>query len=54
MPFGLACYALSLMRYAYALNFPANKLGSHEKVCLFTEYALSWYNPYMRVDCTSP
>ena len=37
----------------YALNFPANELGNHEKVCPIIEYALSWYMPYMRVDCIS-
>ena len=36
----------------YALNFPANKLGNHKKVCPIIEYALSWYMPYMRVDCS--
>ena len=37
----------------YALNFPVNELGNHEKVCPIIEYALSWYMPYMRVDCSS-
>ena len=35
----------------YALNFPVNELGNHEKVCPIIEYALSWYMPYMRVNC---
>jgi hypothetical protein len=30
----------------YALNFPANKVGSHEKVCLIIEYAFSRYKAY--------
>ena len=35
----------------YALDFPANDIGSHENVCLFVEYAFSDYMTYMRVDC---
>jgi hypothetical protein len=35
----------------YALDFPANDIGSHENVCHFVEYALSDYMPYMGVDC---
>jgi hypothetical protein len=36
----------------YALNFPANEVGVHEKVCFIIEYAFSRYMTYMRVDCT--
>jgi hypothetical protein len=36
----------------YTLNFPANEVCSHEKVCHIGEYAFSRYMPYMRVDCT--
>jgi hypothetical protein len=36
----------------YTLDFPANEVGSHEKVCLIVEYAFSRYMPYIRVDCT--
>jgi hypothetical protein len=36
----------------YALNFPANEVGSHENVCHIIEYALEWGMPYMRFDCT--
>ena len=35
----------------YALDFPANEVGSHDIVCLIVEYAFSRYMPYMRVDC---
>ena len=34
----------------YALDFPANEVGSHDIVCLIVEYAFSRYMPYMRVD----
>jgi hypothetical protein len=37
----------------YALNFPANEVGVHEKVCFIIEYAFSRYMTYMRVDCTT-
>ena len=36
----------------YALDFPANEVGSHENVCHFIEYALPEYMPYMGVDCS--
>ena len=36
----------------YALNFPANKVGSHKIVCLIREYAIPGYMPYMGVDCS--
>jgi hypothetical protein len=36
----------------YALNFPANEVGVHEKVCFIIEYAFSRYMTYMRVNCS--
>jgi hypothetical protein len=35
----------------YALDFSANEVGMHEKVCFIIEYAFSRYMTYMRVDC---
>ena len=54
MPFwsGLLCPMPYKEGMPYALDFPANELGNHKKVCPITEYAFSQYMPYKGVNCT--